>query len=362
MPNTGRRKRLLDGVAENIHTKKHKSDFVYSSSESNETTSDSDSYSSQDIKQEKVLTKEVHSLERQSDKSADNVVPVDTRPSNANTTKSTSIKSKKTTKKIPSDTQTYNEVLDFQRITKPSAENIKLPNIYSSSNLEVLSRGTLLYGRRFKNNETERLVDNAIVPKLKPEFEILDKYKRPTGISQVEYKPPDEVLTNDYDFEANELVYLNRDEIKRITKVDLPRQDITNAIHYYVAQRIKTRFNLSDHEYDEKFSRIFDGSSLLALSTVFTNWVNELCGEHTYKAYMETTNPDNTKLSSIDEFIRVYDESSSDNTDISNSEYSDDSSDEEIEQSDSASLSDEESKFKNSIFIKKEEDGLSDES
>lgn len=366
MSSTGGRKRALNELVKD-RSKRHRSDFDYSDSSSNsdsdssgtnETSSDSSNNHSQNIKREKNIVQENtmvgNPLNNKIHHDSESVHDEDA--SVANSSKESSTKPKGTKKKVDSNDNVSSEVLDFKRITKPSPENIKLPNIYSSSNLEVLSRGTLLYGRRFKNKETERLVDNAIVPKLKPEFEKMNKYKRPTAIAQVEYKPPDEVLTNDYEFEANELVYLDRDEIKRTTKVELPRQDITNAIHYYVADRIKTRFNLSEKEYDEKFSRIFDGSSLLALSTVFTSWVEELIGDQTYKAYMETTNTHNEKLSSIDEFIRIYDESSDGDGKDDNTGSSDNESGDETSSSEEIGLSDEESKFKSSFLIKKEEE------
>lgn len=376
MSNTGRRKRTLDRDEEDYGTKKPKSDDLnYSSSPSND---DSEIYEAEDFGHSSSL--QDYSSEDETNQEKNNCLSDSVTNSNQNKIRqisktSTNSENKSTSKKEAKsvkpkstankrrrnteyDAEKEHEVMDFQRKIKPSTENTKLPNIYNSSNLEVLSRGMMLYGRRYKNNESERLVDNAVVPKLKQEFEKLNKYKRPTAITQVEYKPPDEVLTNDYELEANELLYLNRDEIKEATRVELPREDVTNAIHYYVAKRIKTRFGLSDREYDEKFSRIFDGSSLLALSALVTNWVEESCGENTYKAYMETIKSQKEKLSSIDEFIRVYDESSTSESDESSQDSS--SSDEEVEQINSSDLSEDEKKINLVNHPKKEESDFSD--
>lgn len=185
----------------------------------------------------------------------------------------------------------------------------KIPNVYSSSNLEVLSGGQIKFtkGRGSKYDIVK--VDNSVVPKLKPEFEAMGTYKQPTGILQAHYKSPDEILTEDYKFEANELVYLSRQEIKGYTKIELPNEDIANVIHYYVAHRIRSRLGISEEEYDNEFCRFLDGSALLALSSLVTKWVEDCCGESSFKAHMEKIiEKESEKLSSIDEFIRVYDE------------------------------------------------------
>ncbi|GAV29158.1 hypothetical protein PMKS-002638 [Pichia membranifaciens] len=189
----------------------------------------------------------------------------------------------------------------------------KIPNVYSSSNLEVLSGGQIKFtkGRGSKYDMVK--VDNSVVPKLKPEFEAMGIYKQPTGILQAHYKSPDEILTEDYKFEANELVYLSRQEIKGYTKIELPDEDISNVIHYYVAHRIRSRLGISEEEYDNEFCRFLDGSALLALSSLVTKWVEDCCGESSFKAHMEKViEKESEKLSSIDEFIRVYDEDEED--------------------------------------------------
>lgn len=192
----------------------------------------------------------------------------------------------------------------------------KIPNVYSSSNLEVLSGGQIKFtkGRGSKYDAVK--VDNSVVPKLKPEFEALGIYKQPTGILQAHYKSPDEVLTEDYKFEPSELVYLSRQEIKGYTKIELPDEDIANDIHYYVAHRIMNRLGISEEDYNKEFCRFLDGSALLALSSLVTKWVEDCCGESTFKAYMEKiVEKKSEKLSSIDEFIRVYDEDEDDEDD-----------------------------------------------
>lgn len=189
----------------------------------------------------------------------------------------------------------------------------KTPNIYSSSNLEVLSGGQIKFtkGRNAKYDTVK--VDNSIVPKLKPEFEAMGIYKQPTGIVQAHYKSPDEILTEDYKFEANELVYLSRQEIKGYTKVELPDEDVTNAIHYYAARRIKSRLGLTDEEFDKNYCRFLDGTALLGLSALLTKWVEDCCGDATFKGYMEKIVKNGSeKLSSIDEFIRVHDDEDED--------------------------------------------------
>lgn len=212
--------------------------------------------------------------------------------------------------------------------TKPTKRPLRsrnVPNIYKSSNLGVLLGGKLKYisGRNSKGDSI--VVDNSVVPKLKPKYKAMGIYKEPTGIKQSHFKSPDEILTSDYGFEPNELVYLGREEFKNNTSVELPGEEITNAIHYYVAQRIRSTLNISDEEYDSNFTKFLDGTALLALAALVTNWVEDNCGKSTYKGYMQRVKRDkDAKLSSLDEFIRVYDESSensdSDTDDRSNSD------------------------------------------
>ncbi|CAI8510164.1 unnamed protein product [Pichia kudriavzevii] len=152
-------------------------------------------------------------------------------------------------------------------------------------------------------------VNNSEVPKLRPEFKEMNRFKEPTGINQVYYKPPDEILTDKYGFEPNELVYLSREDIQRHTKVELPGEEIANAIHYYVAERIRTSLGISDEEYNANYAKIFDGSALLALSALVTKWVEDSCGDSTFKSYMEKVKT--KKMSSIERFIRVHDDSAS---------------------------------------------------
>jgi hypothetical protein len=220
--------------------------------------------------------------------------------------------------KLENDIENSETVKIIDKIKKikytRSGDSIKIPNIYSSSNLEILSGGQLKFSKgRSANSETVK-IDNSIIPKLKPHYEKMKHFKQPTGITQAQYKSPDEILTDNYHFEANELVYLSRKEIKDNTKIDLPGEEITNAIHYYFSQRIRTKLGLTDDEYNKKYTKFLDGSALLALSALVTKWVENYCGESTYKGYMENVQDEKAgKLSSIDEFIRVYDEKSSEN-------------------------------------------------
>lgn len=195
----------------------------------------------------------------------------------------------------------------------------KESSIYATSNLEVISGGEV----RFTHGRDTRFdtvrVDNLVVPKLKKIYATAEKYKQPTSVKELQYRSPDEVLTEDYKFEPNELVYLSRDEIEEYTKVSLPDPDITNAIHYYVANRIKERLNLTDEEYDKNYSKFLDGSALLALGALVTKWVGDCAGDETFKTHMQKVEKNEAvKLSSIDEFIRVYD---SDNDDNEEEEY-----------------------------------------
>lgn len=213
-----------------------------------------------------------------------------------------------------------------QKSKHAGIKKIKIPNIYESSNLEVLSGGQLKFSKGRNSTSGVIKIDNSIVPKLKRKYAKLNQFKQPTNISQASYKSPDEVLTDNYKFEANELVYLSRQEIKNYTKVELPSEEITNSIHYYVAHRIKEKLELSDEDFNTNYAKFLDGSALLAISSLFTKWVEDLAGKSTFKGYMETVTDDkNARLSSIDEFIRVYDEDISESDDSEGSNESDDS-------------------------------------
>lgn len=210
----------------------------------------------------------------------------------------------------------------------------KESSIYATSNLEVISGGEV----RFTHGRDTRFdtvrVDNTVVPKLKKIYDIAEKYKQPTSVKELQYRSPDEVLTEDYKFDPNELVYLSREEIEEYTKVNLPNPDITNSIHYYVADRIKKRLKLTDEEYDKNYSKFLDGSALLALGALVTKWVGDCAGDKTFKTHMEKVEKNKAaKLSSIDEFIRVFD---SDNEDEEEGEYFDGEIEKEFNFSDEA--------------------------
>lgn len=184
------------------------------------------------------------------------------------------------------------------------------PNIYQSSNLEITSRKYLVYGKGIISKYTSVKVDNSIVPTLKPTFKKLQKFKEPTSIHQMTYKSPDEVLTSNYKYEPNELNYKSREEINNFLKgVKLPDEEITNSIQYYFTERLKKKLD-SNEEYDQFYTNFLNGSVLLALSTLVTNWVEEEYNKATLKQYMKRIPKNSTeKLSKLDEFIRYHDES-----------------------------------------------------
>ena len=183
------------------------------------------------------------------------------------------------------------------------------PSVYEASNLEVISYATLKFKKPRTLNADYVRIDNSRVPKLKKEFLESGLFKKPTGIKDVHYKSPDEVLSENYGFAPHELVYLTRDEIKVLNGVDLPGEEILNLIHYYVADRIRKKLNISEEEYNEKYAKCMDGSALLALGALVTKWVDDLCGDSTFKSHMERVRDDTkVKVGSIDEFLRVYDE------------------------------------------------------
>lgn len=207
----------------------------------------------------------------------------------------------------------------------------KIPNIYTASNLEILSGGQIRFVKGRDANFDTVKVDNSIVPKLKPIYEEMGIYKQPIGVKQAHYKSPDEILTDDYKFEPNELVYLSREEIKKYTSIELPDPDITNAIHYYMAHRIKDRLGITDKEYDKNYSKFLDGSALLAFSTLVTKWIEDYCGENTFKTYMEKIRKNSSSDSnSIDEFVRVYADDDEEEEDDDEDDYDEKDEDGEI--------------------------------
>lgn len=183
------------------------------------------------------------------------------------------------------------------------------PNIYNSANFEVVSGKKLKFKKPRLHQSDIVKVDNSVVPKLKKEFADLGIFKRPTGINQSSYKSIDEILTDSYKFEPNELVYLDRPEFKRRTGVELPGEDIANALHYYVADYIKRSQGLSDEEYDSKFSKFLDGSALLALSSLMTKWVEDAAGESTFKSHMEKVGANSpTQMGHAAPFVSLHDD------------------------------------------------------